>query len=409
MTIKMVDTLIPEYMKEFSCIGSACEDTCCSGWRVDIDEVTYKKYKRVDNLEMKAALEKNVIRNRSNPTSSNVAKMKMRHLKCSFLDNEGLCSIQLKLGEDYLSNTCTVYPRRINKVNGMLERSLTVSCPEATRLVLLKPDGIKFEQNQEVAPSRNLTSVTIDTPEKVSHWKDFFNEYRYVTISILQNRKHSLEDRLLILGMLYNELEEYLQDNKIEQIPSLLGRYLDCVEDETFIGEFNNIPNRLEIKLRLCRELVVLRLTEGITSARFLECSRDMISGLKIEANLSEDEINKNYEYSFGKFYSPFIKNHEYMLENYLVNYVFKNCFPIDCDSPFESYARMVVLYSLIKLHLIGMANHYEGLSSDHVIKLIQSLSKTFEHNGQVFEKLMNLLKENKFITLTYMSILIKN
>ncbi|HIG18403.1 MAG TPA: aminotransferase class III-fold pyridoxal phosphate-dependent enzyme, partial [Candidatus Handelsmanbacteria bacterium] len=33
------------YLTRFSCIGSECEDDCCHGWRVDIDEATYKKVK----------------------------------------------------------------------------------------------------------------------------------------------------------------------------------------------------------------------------------------------------------------------------------------------------------------------------------------------------------------------------
>ena len=34
--------LIPQYFKNFTCIGSDCEDSCCIGWRVDIDHNTYK-------------------------------------------------------------------------------------------------------------------------------------------------------------------------------------------------------------------------------------------------------------------------------------------------------------------------------------------------------------------------------
>ncbi len=100
---------------------------------------------------------------------------------------------------------------------------------------------------------------------------------------------------------------------------------------------------------------------------------------------------------------------HEYILENYLVNYVFKNCMPVDCTSPFESISKMVLHYALIKLHLVGMAGHHKGLTTDLVIKLIQSLSKTFEHNGTYFEKTMKLLKDNDLMNLTYVSILIRN
>lgn len=410
MTSKLVETLTPHYIKEFSCIGSACEDTCCAGWKVTVDEESYKKYKKVKNYKIKSQLDEYVIRNRSNPTKNNAAKMKMNKLGCSFLNGENLCDIQLTLGEEYLCNTCAIYPRTVHNINGIIERSLTVSCPEATRLILLNEDGISFDRDNEIASIRDVTSVIIHTnKEVVSDWKDYFDEYRYVTISILQNRNYSLEERLLILGLLYNELQEFVNNDQINKIPDVLGQYVTSVENNSLQGEFKNISPQLEIQLRLCRELVVSRLQNGITSSRYLECSREMLSGLHIEKNVSEEEILDNYVSSYGKYYAPFMLQHEYMLENYLVNYVFTNCMPLDCDSLFESYTRMILHYSLIKIHLIGMANYHQTLTKDLVIKLVQSLSKTFEHNKQYFEKILKLIKDNDFMKLEYMSILIKH
>ena len=31
---------IPDYYHEFSCIAGECEDTCCAGWQIVIDEKT---------------------------------------------------------------------------------------------------------------------------------------------------------------------------------------------------------------------------------------------------------------------------------------------------------------------------------------------------------------------------------
>ncbi|MGG2063833.1 hypothetical protein [Bacillus sp. S14(2024)] len=69
--------LVPQYMQQFSCIGSECEDSCCIGWRVDVDEDTYKKYQKSRDLELKPLLKKNVTRQRSNPSSTSYAKIKM--------------------------------------------------------------------------------------------------------------------------------------------------------------------------------------------------------------------------------------------------------------------------------------------------------------------------------------------
>ena len=36
----------PAYYKDFKCIAGACTDTCCAGWDVDVDEASYKHYKK---------------------------------------------------------------------------------------------------------------------------------------------------------------------------------------------------------------------------------------------------------------------------------------------------------------------------------------------------------------------------
>ena len=35
---------IPDYMTNFKCIGTDCIDSCCTGFNIDIDKETYKKY-----------------------------------------------------------------------------------------------------------------------------------------------------------------------------------------------------------------------------------------------------------------------------------------------------------------------------------------------------------------------------
>ena len=38
---------IPNYYKEFKCIADKCEDTCCAGWQIVIDEKALRHYKKI--------------------------------------------------------------------------------------------------------------------------------------------------------------------------------------------------------------------------------------------------------------------------------------------------------------------------------------------------------------------------
>lgn len=142
--------LQPTYMKEFKCIGGACEDSCCVGWRVDLDKETYLTYKNLQDEELKPLFDKKVNRKHNQKSDASYGNIKMnRDGRCPFLDENNLCKIHGKLGAEYLSDTCTYYPRIVNRVDGKFERSATMSCPEIARLALLNKEGIVFEQYEE--------------------------------------------------------------------------------------------------------------------------------------------------------------------------------------------------------------------------------------------------------------------
>ena len=143
-------------MEQFRCIGSICEDNCCIGWDIDIDVDTYIKYKKIAKGEfikdadfeakenLKEDLQKFLHKNKDSKVREiDYGRVDLRKNKrCPYLNNDNLCRIQAGLGEDYLSNVCATYPRIMNKINGIVEISLTPSCREAARLILLNEEGI---------------------------------------------------------------------------------------------------------------------------------------------------------------------------------------------------------------------------------------------------------------------------
>ena len=38
---------VPIFYKSFRCKASACEDTCCAGWEVDVDADSMQRYAKV--------------------------------------------------------------------------------------------------------------------------------------------------------------------------------------------------------------------------------------------------------------------------------------------------------------------------------------------------------------------------
>jgi lysine-N-methylase len=89
-------------------------------------------------------------------------------------------------------------------------------------------------------------------------------------------------------------------------------------------------------------------------------------------------------------------------LENYLIHYVWKNLFPFGRRSSghyvpqsiFAEYELLAAHYVLVNGLLIGMAGYYRAAFNEgHVVKLIQSLSKTVEHSPALLSDIARLIQ----------------
>ncbi|MEG1585151.1 MAG: flagellin lysine-N-methylase, partial [Anaerovorax sp.] len=162
----------PQYFEKFHCIGGTCEDNCCIGWDVEIDQRTYKKYRRVKDRSLSLLFREKIF---ENPDPYNVqidyALVELgKGNRCPFLNDKNLCKIQGKIGEEYLSNVCATYPRMANEVDGIIEYSATVSCPEAAKLILGNPEKMRWVTKDIEKPQRTIVNYHVDTKGKQRHW-----------------------------------------------------------------------------------------------------------------------------------------------------------------------------------------------------------------------------------------------
>ncbi len=129
----------------FRCIAGACPDTCCAGWEVDLDEDTLHRYH-----QLPSALG-NEIRS-ANCQEDDYTFFRLKNGQCPFLNKEKLCRLILALGEDSLSVTCREHPRFWEEYGNTRETCLSISCPEAARLLLEEPLELCVQETDESAP-----------------------------------------------------------------------------------------------------------------------------------------------------------------------------------------------------------------------------------------------------------------
>ncbi len=146
----------PTYYTAFMCIADRCRHSCCVDWEICIDETTLDKYRAIEPIM------KTVIECEDGPCFALT-----EHGRCPHLNEQGLCTVILSYGEDYLSDICRNHPRFFNDVGGgRLEAGLGIVCEEACRLILghEKPFSLAKigESEEETAISAEGHTITFD-------------------------------------------------------------------------------------------------------------------------------------------------------------------------------------------------------------------------------------------------------
>ena len=122
----------PSYFNDFHCIASACPDSCCKEWDVQVDAASAAAYRSLpgplgDDLRQ-------LLKDQDGETVMTIVES-----RCPMWRPDGLCRIQAELGEEALCKTCREFPRLTHDYGDFIERGLELSCPEAARIILSAP------------------------------------------------------------------------------------------------------------------------------------------------------------------------------------------------------------------------------------------------------------------------------
>ncbi|MBZ9624554.1 flagellin lysine-N-methylase [Clostridium sp. FP2] len=399
--------LMPEYMKDFHCTSLDCKDDCCYGWKVTIDKDTYKKCRKVQKTALRNELSRHILIDKHRKTFNDYAYISIEKDKsCPFQCEEKLCKIHRDLGEEYLSLTCKNYPRLYAKVDSIFEASLDMSCPEVAKLVLFNKESLAFEEVETNKDLNNSLGIVIDTKSIPIY--NYFWDIRVGVITILQNRKLSIEQRLILVGLMINKIEESKKNGKLESITGHIDYYVNKIDSDELRELIESLPNNLGIQMKILEQIIAF-CSNGTLRKNYVDSIEKFKKGLKIEDEIQMEECIKAYKEATKEYYEPYIKDREYIFENYLVNDVFQRMFPYKDENFFNEYMILVLNYSIIRLLLTGMASCDKELTDTMVIDLIYSFSRDVLHNNVFIKSFIDALNESKFNTLSHMIVLIKN
>ena len=193
----------PSFFDQFKCIGSACTDTCCAGWEIEVDETTAQGY-LTEKGEFGDRLRREI------GSEPGEYFFKLKNNRCPFLNKENLCDIFINLGEDRLCDICREHPRFYNWFGDYTEVGLGLCCEEAERLLFSDSKPLTFveevtqDEEQDYSDEDEYTDAS-DLLDDESEECEQMLEERKAIFSILQNRKKNIGARLkrLLLQLPY--------------------------------------------------------------------------------------------------------------------------------------------------------------------------------------------------------------
>jgi len=187
--------------------------TCCQGWQIIIDEEKLTEYKNMDGA-LRELLKDGVDWENSMFREENGF--------CKLLRKDGLCSLQYEKGENALCRTCAMYPRHIEEFEEVREYSLSLSCPEAARIILQNKNKLSFTEWED-----DLLEDDDEFEEFDHYLYSVLLSIREKVYEIIQNRDIKFEQKLSYLLGFAIAVQECVDEDKICDIGVILDHPYD--------------------------------------------------------------------------------------------------------------------------------------------------------------------------------------
>lgn len=212
-----MQTVFPDYYKDFKCINKQCRHNCCIGWEIDIDSKTASFYRNHEGIL------KDKFRSCINWNKEPYFILSANG-RCPFLNDDNLCEIIINYSEEALCTICSEHPRFTNQLPNRNEIGLGLCCEAAGNLILGKKEPVKLIINGETDNYDDIIKL------------------RNKLILILQNREKSIPSRIDdMLNTCNCNMPQKSFDKYIDFLLSL--ERLDNKWDEILLFLKNNISN----------------------------------------------------------------------------------------------------------------------------------------------------------------------
>lgn len=396
----------PRYFNDFQCVGGACPNSCCIGWRIDWTKEEIDKIKNAPDCspELKELCEKSFAYDNSSKQFAIVLDKKNR---CPFLTEDNFCKIQREIGAEYLSYTCTTYPRNYTLAKSVLYSHCHMSCPEIMKHILNDNKAMDLvnitPKVEKVVGAVGANSEALKKHPELKYRYEIF-EFFY---EIISDKKHSVENALILSALTAQSLTKFIQTNDIDKIPEAIKTLKAQMHNSSQLKAIEDIKPNYHIKLGILGQM----LQEVWKIAKYADTTCSLID--------SSGRFNIDLYTAGEELLLAYLKKKPFIMRNIALNLLFELSIPFKNHdfTIFENYAVYVVSFALMKLDTIAIAEIKnradDELSAEfdmdkYIIKSVAMISRTLCQNMEIDKLIMQILCGNKMTSPAYLALLVK-
>ena len=402
----------PKYYGEFKCSGSECTVNCCFGWNIQWSKDEIDKVKNAPNCSesLKELIENSFIKSEEKNENNFLVKLSESQ-RCPCQTEDGLCMIQKELGAEYLSDTCTVYPR-FNAFNipgsSIVFRGCYLSCQEVVRKLL---NDEKATDLINVSTKDTPAAVTVKSSNseedifmypELKYRNDLF-EFFY---ELIGDKKRSVETSIVLGALAAQKLTQLIEDEQQDRIPEALEAFKKQVHNAAALRSIDDIKPNYNVKFGIADKI-----TENALDFKMTDVLKDRSGELDVD------------RYLFGEAkLNDMMKDRPFWLRNIALNLLIELCMPFKSKthSIYENYSFFVAAVSCLKLNAVasafapekvniqtkGQTLPFEGI--EKIYGLTGIISRRIFQDNAAFDRVLNVLSEYDMDSPAYLALLIK-
>ncbi|MBD8213352.1 flagellin lysine-N-methylase [Erwinia persicina] len=399
--MKEITVVEPVFVTDFKCVGSECRDHCCKGWDVTLDKTTVNRYLKSAQIEIRNIASENIVTLKKSFQKWGVMKLTSKR-NCAFMDEDKLCKVHKQMGPAALSPTCATYPRIQKMYKFEVNKSLTLSCPEATKQLLGRPDAMLLNQSAQIQADANKNA-------------DIDNEKKLVNLmcaNMIKTAGCDAGSALYGIAMLLLNLDQMNKEQGFnsEKLENDYFNIINAIENGSVAQSIAGLNNNHELQWSLLLRMQTFFSSKTETRSSGM-LQHYLLKLIHVQINdLKENDVSTSMmrlDTVWNEKVMPWMAEHPHVISNYLQYRIYSDAFPgyegrTSLASLYLLTAEWFMIRSLIAacVELVGV------IDEDDIVNIIYSFHAVTKHNSSsitAFFEEIDKVKVNDDLSLIYL------